>query len=80
MRNVFPNPTRATVFFRVGDKLSVLRLHQQVANLSGQTLIDRMENYRDGSVDLGRLPRGTYILTLTSLDGRWQDTRRILKD
>jgi len=80
IRNVFPNPTRGTVFFRVGDKSSVRRLHLQVANLSGQTLIDRMENYRDGSVDLGRLPRGTYILTLTSLDGRWQDTRRILKD
>lgn len=80
IRSIYPNPTRGPVYFTVGDKTHIRKVRVQVTNLAGQLVVDRTENYRDGSIDLSRLPRGAFILTLTSPDRRWQHTTQIVKN
>lgn len=80
IRSVYPNPTRGMVFYSVGNMARLQKLDIRVTNLSGQVVLQRSVNYRDGALDMGRLPAGNYILTLTSPDRRWQHTRQIRKE
>jgi hypothetical protein len=63
-----------------GNMLGIRTVRVQVSNLSGQIIFDRDMPYRNGMADLSKLPRGLYVLTITSPDRKHQYTRQIVRD
>jgi hypothetical protein len=51
----------------------------QVYNLAGQALVNKSTAYGSGNIDVSRLPAGTYILTITSSDRKYQFTQRFVR-
>jgi hypothetical protein len=78
--SAYPTMARNVVNYRTGKMTGVRKVRIRVTSLSGQVLIDREEPYRSGSVDVGRLTKGMYILTITSSDGKYQHVSRFFKD
>jgi len=80
VRNVYPTPTRGTLNISMGNMIGIRSVRVRVSNLSGQIVFDRDMPYRNGTADLSRLPRGQYVLTITTQDRSHQYTRQIVRD
>jgi hypothetical protein len=78
--SAYPTLAKDVVNYRTGKMTGIRKIRVRVTSLSGQILIDRQETYRSGSVDIGRLSKGMYILTVTSLDGKYQHVTRFFKE
>ena len=78
--SAYPTITSVQIGYRTGKMTGIKKVRVQVIGLSGQVLVDREAPYRDGSVDVGRLSKGMYILTITSPDGRYQYVKRFFKE
>ena len=80
VRNVYPTPTRGTLNISMGNMIGIRSVRVRVSNLSGQIVFDRDMPYRNGTADLSRLPRGQYVLTITTQDRSHQYSRQIVRD
>ena len=79
INNVYPTITNNTINYKTGNMLGVKRISVQVANLSGAIVMKRETGYESGSMNLGNLPAGTYVITITSADRKYQTVRKIIK-
>ena len=79
INNVYPTITNNTINYKTGNMLGVKRISVQVANLSGAIVMKRETGYENGSMNLGNLPAGTYVITITSADRKYQTVRKIIK-
>jgi hypothetical protein len=59
--------------------LGIKNVQVQVYNLGGQVMVNKTVAYGSGNVDVSRLPAGTYILTITSSDRKYQFIQRFVK-
>ena len=80
VRNVYPTITRDVVNYQVGNTYSIKRLSIQVTSLSGAVVYKKETGYTNGSIDLGKMPAGTYVVTITSNDRKYQAVRKIIKN
>jgi hypothetical protein len=80
VRNVYPTITRDVVNYQVGNTYSVKRLSIQVTSLSGAVVYKKETGYTNGSIDLGKMSAGTYVVTITSNDRKYQAVRKIIKN
>lgn len=79
IRISYPTIPTGELFYQVGNMFEVKELVVQVYNLNGQLLMKKTGGYQNGSVDVSRLSRGTYILTITSNDFRQQYVKKFVK-
>jgi hypothetical protein len=75
----FPTITSNVINFQTGSMLSIRNVQVQVFNLGGQVLYNQSMPYRNGTVNVSGLPAGTYVLTITSPDRKYQFVRRFNK-
>jgi hypothetical protein len=80
IRSAFPTTTSGMVTYRTGNMTAIRKIRVQLTNMTGQLTYDQEKSYRDGTIDIGRLPKGVYILTITSPDRKYQYVRRIIRD
>ncbi len=80
IRFSYPTITSNNLEYRVGNMFEVKELVIQVYNLNGQLILKRTGGYQNGSIDVSRLSRGTYILTITSNDYKQQFVKKFLKN
>jgi hypothetical protein len=59
---------------------SVKRLSIQVTSLSGSLVYKKETGYLNGNIDLSNLAAGTYVVTITSNDRKYQTIRKIIKN
>jgi hypothetical protein len=59
---------------------AIKKMHLQVTSSSGGVVVKKDIPYQSGTTNLGHLPAGTYILTITSSDNKYQSTRKIIKN
>jgi Secretion system C-terminal sorting domain len=59
--------------------LTIKSIQVQVVNLAGQILYNQKSPYGSGTIDISKLPRGMYILTITSNDRKYQFIRKFTK-
>jgi hypothetical protein len=52
----------------------------QVINLAGQLLYDQETGYQNGSVFVDLLPKGAYVLAITSSDGKHRYVNKFIKN
>ncbi len=66
--------------YKIGNMFTIPAIVIQVYNGQGQLLVRKEGAYQDGSVDVGRFPSGSYILTITSKDFKQQFVQAFVKD
>lgn len=76
---IFPTATTDRVQYKVGDMFAIRKLTVQATGSGGQVILRRQSSYQDGSIDLSHQPPGTYIITITSSDGKYQHTSKVFK-
>jgi hypothetical protein len=80
VKNVYPSPTNGPLNISMGNMTGIRSVRVRVSNLSGQTVFDQDMPYRNGTVDLSKLSRGMYVVTITSPNRSHQYTRQIVRD
>jgi hypothetical protein len=75
----FPTITNSRLNYQAGNMLDIRSIQVQVYNLGGQLLYNQNSPYGSGSLNVSGLPRGTYILTITSNDRKYQFVRKFTK-
>lgn len=79
IRQVYPTLTSNQVFFTVGNMFSVRNITVQLFGTNGQRLYEAWQAYQNGAVNIATLPKGTYVLQITSNDGKYRHLQKIVK-
>lgn len=79
INNVYPTVTNNTVNYKVGNMYGMRKMSVTVTNLNGAVVFKKESSYEDGAFNLANMPAGTYILTITSADRKYQTVKRIIK-
>jgi hypothetical protein len=79
INNIYPTVTDNTINYKVGNLMGVKKIALQVTNISGGVVLRKETGYENGLLNLGNLPAGTYVLTITSSDRKYQSVRKIIK-
>lgn len=77
---VFPTVSNGRVDFRIGNLYSIKRMNVQLYSANGALVYNNAMGYQNGSVDLNRLSRGTYVLSITSDDGKYKHLQKIIRN
>jgi hypothetical protein len=76
----FPTIANTEIRYQVGNMATIRRVRVQVTNMSGQLMYDQERPYQDGRVDVGLFANGAYVLTVTSLDRKYQFVQKFFKN
>ena len=79
INNVYPTITNNTVNYKIGNIMGVKKISLQVTNLAGAVVMKKETGYENGWLNLGNLPAGAYVLTITSPDRKYQTVKKIIK-
>jgi hypothetical protein len=79
IKSAFPTLTTDFLNYQIGNMFTVRRLRIQVTSMGGQLLYDRETGYENGTLDVRPLPRGSYILTITSNDRKYQFVQKFIR-
>jgi hypothetical protein len=71
--------TNNRIDYRIGNMFTIPAIVIQVYNSAGQLLIRKEDVYQSGSLNLGRLPSGNYVLSITSKDYKQQFVQPFVK-
>ncbi len=74
-----PSMVDNIISYQVGNMFTIRRMVVRVSNLTGQQLVRNEVAYANGQVNVGNLPRGTYLLTITSADNKQQFVLKFIK-
>jgi hypothetical protein len=80
IKNIYPTITNDVVKYDIGNMYGIKKMHLQVTSISGGIVIKKDIPYQSGTADFSRLPAGTYVLTITSSDNKYQSTKKIIKN
>jgi hypothetical protein len=75
----YPTIVNNIISYQAGTMLNVRSIQVQVFSLGGQLVYNQTSPYGSGQINMGALPSGPYILTITSNDRKYQFVRRFTK-
>lgn len=75
---VYPTFSQNTVQYKAGNRFEVKNILVQLYNMQGQEVFSRQAAYGDGSVDLSRLPKGAYILSIYSDNRKYRHLQKLV--
>lgn len=77
---VAPTITRGgTIRYTIGNTFNVQNIVVQVYGINGQLLQSVSDAYRTNNLSIVGLPAGTYVLHITSRDGKYKFTQKFVK-
>lgn len=78
--SVFPTvATAGSINFRTGNATGIKTISIRVSNMSGQVLMQRTQAYQSGTLQLGPLSTGSYLLEIISDDRRYKHVQQFVK-
>lgn len=77
---VFPTVSNGRVDFRIGNLYSIRRINVQLYSANGALVYNNAMGYQNSSVDLSKLSRGTYVLSITSDDGKYKHLQKVVRN
>jgi hypothetical protein len=80
IRNAYPTIVNDVLQFQTGNMSTVKKLNIQVTSINGAVVYQRVTGYENGRVPMNNFMRGTYVLTITSSDRKYQYTKKIIKN
>ena len=79
VKSLYPTITDDIVQFQIGNMYSVKKLTIEVVSLSGAIVYKKETGYQHGTIPLGNLAAGAYVVTITSNDRKYQYIKKIIK-
>lgn len=79
VKSIYPTITTDAVNFQVGNMYTIKKLHVEITSMSGAMVYKKDMGYQNGTIPMGSLAPGTYIMTLTSSDRKYQFTQKLIK-
>lgn len=76
---VYPTVTSSTVNFTTGGATGIKTVGVSLYNMKGQLLLKSTQSYQNGSVQIGKLPAGTYVMEILSDNGKYKHIQQIVK-
>lgn len=76
---VFPTVSRGTYQYGQGSLTGIKSMQVQVYNMWGQPVYSQSVNYGSGSIPLGNLASGNYIIQITSDNKKYQTIQKVIK-
>jgi photosystem II stability/assembly factor-like uncharacterized protein len=80
IQKAFPTIARDRVSYQTGNMFTVKRLIVQVHSINGQQVIRNVRGYTNGEIDITKLSKGAYVLTITSDDYKQQFVQKFVKE
>ena len=80
IRNAYPTIVNDVLLFQTGNMSTVKKLTIKVTSINGAVVYQSVTGYENGRVPMNNLIRGTYVLTITSGDRKYQYTKKIIKN
>jgi hypothetical protein len=77
--NVYPTISSNTVFYQIGNMFAVKKITVQLFADNGQLVYNNIAAYQNGEVGVTIYPKGTYVLLITSDDGRYRYIQKVVK-
>jgi hypothetical protein len=80
IRNAYPTIVNDVLQYQVGNMPTVKKLYIKVNSMNGAVVYQGVTGYENGRIPMNNLMRGTYVLTITSSDRKYQYTKKIIKN
>jgi len=80
IKTAYPTIAHDELQFQVGNMYSIKKLSIQLTAMNGAVVYRKEAGYENGRISVSNLAAGSYILTVTSLDRKYQFTRSIIKN
>ncbi|RXK59223.1 T9SS type A sorting domain-containing protein [Lacibacter luteus] len=77
--SVFPTIISNDINFRTGTITGIRSINLRVTNMSGQVLLQKTQAYQAGTLQLGNLSTGSYLLEIWSNDIRYKHLQQFVK-
>jgi hypothetical protein len=80
IQKAFPTVVAANKMeYRIGNQFNIKRIVVQIHNTTGQLVYRKEDGYQNGTIDLTKLAKGAYVLTITSSDYKQQFIQQFVK-
>lgn len=79
IQKAFPTVVADKIEYRTGNQFTIKRIVVQVHNTMGQLVYRKEDGYQNGLVDVSKLAKGAYVLTITSSDYKQQFIQQFVK-
>jgi hypothetical protein len=76
---VYPTVSDNMVQYRIGNMTTVKEISIQVFNMQGQTVYRSEAPYQHGSINISRLAKGAYVLSIYSDDRKYRHVQKIIR-
>jgi hypothetical protein len=76
---VFPTVSTGLYQYGRGSLIGIRSLRILVTDIAGHTVYQKQVGYVDGSIPLGNLPAGTYVIQITSEDKKYRTLQKVIK-
>ncbi len=80
IKKAYPTIAHDELQFQVGNMYTIKKLSIQLTAMNGSVVYRKEAGYENGRIPVNNLAAGNYILTVTSLDRKYQFTRSIIKN
>lgn len=80
IRQAYPTVAKGTIEYFIGNMFTVRGLVIQVHSVTGQQVLRKETGYQSGTIDVQKLAKGAYILTITSNDFKQQFVQKFVKE
>ncbi len=76
---VSPTISNGRIDYRIGNLYSVKRISVNLYTSNGQEVFRSSGGYQNGSIDMSKLSKGTYILSIISDDKKYKHLQKIIR-
>ena len=76
---IYPTITTANVGYNTGNMYGVKKINIQVYNNNGQEVFKTSAAYQNGTIDLSRLSKGVYYLSISTADEKYKHLQKIIR-
>lgn len=76
---VLPTISSNTIQYRIGNLYSVKRISVQLYNSNGQEVYRTSGGYQNGQIDISRMNKGIYFLSITSDDQKYRHLQKVIR-
>jgi len=76
---VYPTVTTDVLRYQTGTLTGIKSVTISITSLTGQTLLQQTSSYQPGSLNIGQLPAGNYILEIISDNRKYKHLQQFVK-
>jgi hypothetical protein len=80
IKTSFPTLLQNELTYQVGNMYGMKKMSVQLTSMSGAVVYRNEAGYQNGKIPVANLSTGTYVLTITSPDRKYQYTKKFIKN